>query len=62
MTDGARAIVNIVSSQTKLPLIDPRGDSGRFLGPVLTEPETCQKSLVSCRKTLLRRGDYANHE
>lgn len=39
MPDGALAIVNIISPQTKLALIDPYEDTGKFLGPVLADPE-----------------------
>lgn len=39
MPDKAFVIVNIVSLQTKLPLIDPY-EAGKFVGPVLPDPET----------------------
>jgi hypothetical protein len=39
MADGRLAIVNIVSPETKLPLIDPYDDTGKFLALVLAEPE-----------------------
>ncbi|GKZ35939.1 hypothetical protein AbraIFM66950_006774 [Aspergillus brasiliensis] len=37
--DGELALVNIVDPKTELPLLDPNEDTGKFLGPVLEEPE-----------------------
>ncbi|PKX88875.1 NmrA family transcriptional regulator [Aspergillus novofumigatus IBT 16806] len=39
MADGTLDIINIVSAETKLPLIDSYGHSGKFIAPVLAEPE-----------------------
>ncbi|PYH94825.1 NAD(P)-binding protein [Aspergillus ellipticus CBS 707.79] len=39
MPDNTLALLDVVSPQTRFPLIDIQRDTGKFLGPVLMEPE-----------------------
>lgn len=46
MDDGTYAILNIVSAHIKLPLIDIVADTGKFIGPVLAEPEKFEGKVL----------------
>ncbi|KAF9899379.1 hypothetical protein EC991_008992 [Linnemannia zychae] len=37
--DGTYAIVDVVSPKTKIPLIDITGDTGKYVGAILAEPD-----------------------
>ncbi|KAK4499509.1 hypothetical protein PRZ48_010024 [Zasmidium cellare] len=50
--DGALAITNFVSPGTKYPLIDIAGDTGKFVGAMLAEPEKfVGKTLCAATRT-----------
>jgi uncharacterized protein YbjT (DUF2867 family) len=50
--DGAWVIARHVSSQTKLPLIDTVGDTGKFIGAILADPDKYE-GKVFCAATAL---------
>ncbi|KAF9333310.1 hypothetical protein BG006_003817 [Podila minutissima] len=45
--DGAYAINNIVSPQAPLPLIDTLGDTGKYVGAILAEPDKYKAKVFS---------------
>jgi uncharacterized protein YbjT (DUF2867 family) len=47
MDDGTYAILNIVNPRIRLPLIDVVADTGKFIGPVLAEPEKFEGKVLS---------------
>lgn len=47
MDDGTFAISNIISPDTKLPLIDIVADTGKFIGPILNDPERFEGKVLS---------------
>jgi uncharacterized protein YbjT (DUF2867 family) len=50
--DGTYALSNVVSPQTQLPLIDIAGDTGKYVGAVLAEPEKFEGKVLSAATRL----------
>ena len=47
MDDGTYAILNIASPHITLPLIDIVADTGKFIGPMLADPEKFESKVLS---------------
>lgn len=45
--DGTFAIFNFVTPETKTPLIDTVGDTGKYVGAILAEPEKYEGKVMS---------------
>jgi len=57
MDDGTYAILNIVSPRIGLPLIDIVADTGKFIGPILAEPEKFEGKVLSAASGLYTYGE-----
>lgn len=57
--DGTWVISTHMSPQTRLPLIDAVGDSGKFVGAVLAEPEKFQGTTLSAATRLYSLEELA---
>ncbi|EEU45747.1 uncharacterized protein NECHADRAFT_41150 [Fusarium vanettenii 77-13-4] len=57
--DGTWVISTHMSPQTRLPLIDAVGDSGKFVGAVLAEPEKFQGKTLSAATRLYSLEELA---
>jgi uncharacterized protein YbjT (DUF2867 family) len=47
MGDGTFALANVIRPESKLPLIDTEGDSGKYIGAILVEPEKYEGKIFS---------------
>jgi uncharacterized protein YbjT (DUF2867 family) len=45
--DGTFAISNVIRPDTKLPHIDIEGDTGKYIGAILAEPDKFEKKVLS---------------
>ncbi|KAE8446457.1 hypothetical protein EG329_011920 [Mollisiaceae sp. DMI_Dod_QoI] len=45
--DGTYVIANVISPQTKMPLIDAADDSGKYIAAILAEPEKFEGKVLS---------------
>ncbi|KFY44148.1 hypothetical protein V495_03617 [Pseudogymnoascus sp. VKM F-4514 (FW-929)] len=52
LKDGTFAILNIVSPYIRLPLIDIVADTGKFIGPILAEPDKFEGQVLSAASVL----------
>ena len=55
--DGTYAISNIVRSDTLWPLIDTVGDTGKFVGAILAEPEKYEGKVFSAATRMYTMGE-----
>jgi uncharacterized protein YbjT (DUF2867 family) len=50
--DGTYAISNVVTAQTQLPLIDIAGDTGKYVGAILADPDQYAGKVLSAATRL----------
>ena len=60
--DGEWAMARNVSYNTKYPLIDAVGDTGKFVGAILAEARQVRRRNLSCRHSIVQLGgDIRRH-
>ncbi|KAG0017811.1 hypothetical protein BGZ81_010524 [Podila clonocystis] len=57
--DGTYAISNIVSPQAQFPLIDTFGDTGKYVGAILADPEKFEGKVISAATGLYSSDEVA---
>ncbi|QGA20150.1 hypothetical protein EYB26_007851 [Talaromyces marneffei] len=57
--DGTFSIINVVRGDTKLPHIETKGDTGKYVGAVLAEPDKFEGKVLSASTDFYSYDDVA---